>query len=103
MIPETLLDQDWREYRNQFKVTARCFYKRFETPTRCCCNDDRPGMQIEITVWDRGGVESCELEMSGELSDGTWMHLHNHRLPKNLDAVRALIPRMLATWEAASK
>jgi len=103
MIPETLLAQGWREYPNQFKKSARCFYKQFETPTRCRCNHDKDGVQIEIAVWERGGVESCELEMSGELSDGTWMHLHNHGLPKDLDAVLAMIPRMLMVWEASNK
>jgi hypothetical protein len=103
MIHETLLAQNWRECPNQFKKNARCFYKRFETPTRCRCNDDKAGMQLELAVWEHGGVESCELELSGELSDGTWIHLHNHGLPKDLDAVLALIPRMLATWEAANK
>jgi hypothetical protein len=108
MIPDTLLGLGWREYRNQFKEYARCFYKRFETPTRCRCNADRPGMQIEIAVWERGNVESCEMELIGELSDGTgWrdvvVNVHPCGLPKDLDGVLALIPRMLATWEAANK
>ena len=103
MIPDTLLGLGWREYRNHFKEYSRCFYKRFETPTRCRCNSDRSGMQIEIAMSEHGAVESSEIELSGELADGTWMRLHNYVLPKDLDAVLALIPRMLATWEAANK
>lgn len=46
----TLLADGWREYPNQFRRYARCFYKRFDTPTRCHGNDDKPGVQIQIAV-----------------------------------------------------
>jgi hypothetical protein len=101
MICKTLIEQGWNECSNQFKKYARCFYKRFDTPTNCHCNHDKTGIQVEISVVESSG--SCELELGGELSDGTWVRLHNHGLPKDLDAVLSLIPRLLATWEAANK
>ena len=101
MICEKLIEQGWKECPNQLKKYARCVYKQFETPTCCHCNNDKTGIQVEISVVESAG--SCELELGGELADGTWMRLHNHGLPNDLNFVLALIPRMLATWEAANK
>ena len=56
---------------------------------------------MEISVVESAG--SFELELGGELVDGTWMRLLNHGLPKDLASVLSLIPRMLATWEASNK
>lgn len=92
----------WREYPNQFK-SARCFYKHFDTPTRCACNDDKPGMQIEISVSERDGVENYEMELNGEMRDGTWLKLHQWVLPNDIKQVVALIPRLLGIWEAAAR
>ena len=103
MICKTLLEQGWKEYPNQFKKYARCFYKHFETPTSCHCNNDKTGIQVEVSVVEWLGTGSCELELGGELADGTWMRLHNHGLPRDIDAVLALIPRMLMVWEASNK
>jgi len=103
MICKTLLEQNWKECPNQFKQYARCFYKYFETPTSCHCNNDKTGIQVEVSVAEWQGTGSCELELSGELVDGTWMRLHNHGLPRDIDAVLALIPRMLMVWEASNK
>ena len=103
MICKTLIEQGWKECPNQFKKYARCFYKHFETPTSCALNQGKAGIQIEISVSEWQGAESCELELGGELADGTWMRLHNHGLPKDLYAVLALIPRMLMVWETSNK
>jgi len=101
MIFETLIKQGWKECPNQFKKYARCFYKHFETPTSCHCNNDKTGKQVELAVVEVTG--SCELELNGELADGTWIRLLNHGLTKDLASVLSLIPRMLATWEASNK
>jgi hypothetical protein len=103
MIYETLIKQGWKESTNQFKKYARCFYKRFETPTSCALNQGKVGIQIEVSVSEWKGAESCELELGGELADGTWMRLHNHGLPRDIDTVLSLIPRMLMVWEASNK
>lgn len=99
-----LLSEGWREYTNQFKAYARCFYKRFETPTRCHGNDDKPGIQVQISVSESqmGGV-SMELELCAGLKDNTWFTIQNYSLPKTVEEVTALIPRMLSVWEAANK
>ncbi len=97
-----LLADGWREYPNQFRKYARCFYKRFDSPTRCHCNDDKPGMQIQISVSEHAGRASMELELCAGLKDETWLNIHNHSLPKTVKAVTALIPRMLAVWESAN-
>ena len=94
-----LLAAGWRECPNNFKKWARCFYRRYDTPTRCACNDDKPGIQIEIAVSDTGNME---MELNGQLRDGTWMHMHYYSLPPTVTEVLALMPRMLATWEAAN-
>jgi hypothetical protein len=100
--PDKLLADDWREYPDQFRKYARCFYKRFDTPTRCACNDDKAGMQICFAVSEYEGVESIEADICGELPDGTWVKIMQHGLPKDLAGCLAVIPRMLATWESIS-
>lgn len=98
-----LLADGWREYPNQFRNYTRCFYKRVETPTRCHGNTDQHGIQIQISVSDghAGGV-AMELELCAGLKDETWLTLHNYALPKTVEEVTALIPRMLVAWESAN-
>ena len=100
---DDLLADGWREYPDQFKRYARCFYKQFDTLTRCHRNDDKPGMQIEIAVSDgyAGGV-SMEIELCAGLKDETWLKIQNYSLPKTEKEVTVLIPRLLAMWEAAN-
>jgi hypothetical protein len=98
-----LLADGWREYPNQFKKYARCFYKRFDTPTRCHGNDDKPGAQIEIAVsYGYAGGVSMEIELCAGLKDETWLKIQNYSLPKTVDEVTELIPRLLAMWESAN-
>ena len=97
-----LLADGWREYPNQFKKYARCFYKRFDTPTRCHGNNDKSGMQIQISVSEHEGRASMELELCAGLKDETWLTIHNYALPKTVGEATALIPRMLAAWESAN-
>lgn len=94
----------WRECPNRFKKYARCFYKRFETPTRCHCNDDKPGIQVEIAATEKpdDSYFSFEIELTGELADGTWLTIHNYAVPNNVKEATALVPRLLKTWEAAN-
>lgn len=94
-----LLADGWREYPDQFRKYARCFFKRFDTPTRCACNDDKAGMQICVAVSEHEGRSSYEIDLHGELPDGTWINLHNHGMPEDIEAGLATIPRLLATWE----
>lgn len=96
-----LLADGWCEYPNQFRKYARCFYKRFDTPTVCSGNSDKPGMQIEIAVSDgyAGGV-SMEMELCAGLKDETWLKIQNYSLPKTVEEVTTLIPRLLAMWES---
>ena len=100
----TLLFLGWREGRNDIRKYARMFYKRHDTPTRCRLNDDKEGIQVCLYVSEFDGKESIEIEVSGGLSDGTWINLHNYSLPRDIhvDKVLALIPRMLTLWECAA-
>jgi hypothetical protein len=94
--------EGWREYPDQFRKYARCFYKRFDTPTRCRCNDDKAGMQVCVAVSHHEKRWSYEIDLSGELPDGTWVKLHNWCMPEKLKDGLATIPRLLATWESIS-
>lgn len=97
-----LESEGWRESPDQFRNTARCFYKRFETPTRCRCNDDKQGMQVCVSVSNHQQWWSYEINLSGELPDGTWIKLHNWSMPEKLEDGLAMIPRLLETWEFIS-
>jgi len=97
-----LLADGWREYPDQFKNYARCFLKRFYTPTRCSGNDDKPGVQIQIAVSEFNGSVSMELELCAGLKDETWVKIQNYALPKTAKEVISLIPRLLVMWESIS-
>lgn len=89
----------WQEYPDQFKKYSRCFYKRFDTKTRCFGNDDKPGIQVCVAVSE----SSYEIDIAGGLKDGTWVKIHQWSMPENyMDGLR-LIPRMLRTWEAMAE
>lgn len=98
-----LLADGWREYRDECKKYARCFYKQFDTPTRCHGNKDKPGVQIQIGVSATEGSMSMEIELRAGLKDETWLKIHNYALPKTVKEVTALIPRLLAIWESANR
>lgn len=100
---KTLEANGWREYPNQFKKYSRCFYKRMDTPCRCHCNDDKAGIQVQMSVGNFDGNESLELEIVAGLQDETWVTLHNYALPKDVNQALALVPRLVALWEAASR
>jgi hypothetical protein len=94
-----LTENGWREYPDQFRK-ARTFYKRFDTPTKCNCNNDKDGMQVCIAVSEFQGRTSLELDLCGELPDESWVKLLNYGFREpNIETVVASIPRLLATWE----
>ena len=94
-----LLADGWLERPDQFRKYARCFFKRFDTPTRCACNHFKEGMLICIAVSEHNGSTSYELDLLGELPDGTWIKIHNYGMPEDIEAGLATVPRLLATWE----
>jgi len=96
---EFLIADGWREYQDQFRKFQRCFFKRFETPTRCACNYDKPGIQICAAVSERG---NCEFDLAGELEDGAWIKLHQWSITATASESGPLIQRLLATWEFTS-
>ena len=99
---EYLIENGWREYNDYIAMdkSSRFFAKRFDTTTRCACNDDKDGMQVCIRVTSRAMSDSFESTVRGELSDGTWIELLNYAMPENIEDVIAKIPRLLAAWEA---
>lgn len=95
----SLLERDgWREYPDQSRKYSRCFYKRFDTPTRCRCNN-KTGMQVCVAVSHHEKWWSYEIELHGEISDGTWIKIHNYGMQSDIEACLATIPRLLKTWE----
>lgn len=102
VVCSDLLADGWREYQNQFRKYARCFYKRFDTPTRCHGNNDKAGVQIQISVSYHEWRASMELELCASLKDKTWLTIQNYSLPNTVKEVTALIPRMLLVWESAN-
>lgn len=100
---ERLTDLGWREYPCQFKKDARMWCKRFETATRCLCNDDKSGMQIELYVWPPycdEDSETYEVEICGETKMG-WVRLSHYGISDLNDALR-LPPALLDIWERAA-
>ena len=99
----SLLKHDgWREYSGESRSSARCFYKRFPTQTRCHCNNDKEGIQVCVSISFHSQWWSYEINLSGELPDGTWINLHNWSMPEKLEDGLLTIPRLLKTWEFIS-
>lgn len=94
-----LLSQGWKEGEDGFRKYTRMFYKRHATPTRCNLNNNKDGMSVLIYVSDFTGYTSYEIELSGELRDGTWIKLSEWALPRDIRLGLLLIPRLLHTWE----
>jgi len=94
-----LVSQGFKESPEIFRMRVRCFYKRFATPTRCTGNEDKPGIQVCVSVYEHDGKYSYELDICGGLSDGTWINLENYALSDNIKDVIDAIPRLIAAWE----
>lgn len=92
----------WREYRDTFRDYARMFQKRYETPTRCCLNNEKSGVSVCLSLSDALGHVNIEMEVVAGLPDETWINIHHYSLPKDVNAVLAKIPVLLAAWEAAA-
>ena len=101
-ICDGFVSAGWREGWNPFKPGARCFYKQFDTKTRCDSNSNKPGVKIEAVVSKPDVRMSIELNLTAGLKDGTWLVIHNYALPTTVEAATALIPRLISTWEAAN-
>jgi hypothetical protein len=110
MTPQTeqrlkLLEGDgWRQYQDVSRsVDTVALAKRFPTEAQCACNNERPGIQVFIYLCElhhRGETHtSYEIELMGELPDGTWVKLHQWAAPDDINEGLALIPRLIDTWE----
>lgn len=108
LIPLLLAD-GWKEYKDgRHPLSTHNLYKRFDTPTRCACNDDKKGMQVTIHLYPAGRYpnlttvpESMEMEIAGQLPDESWYKVHAWCLdPISLETVNKTIPRLLAGWES---
>jgi len=96
---ERLVADGWKEWPDQFRDYARCFFKRFDTPTRCHGNSDKHGIQVCVAISSHKEWHSYEIDLAGELADGTWIKLHAWAMPPKLEDGLATIPRLLAAWE----
>jgi len=94
-----LKNEGWIEYPNRFKPHARCFYKRFDTATRCNCNDNKAGIQVAINLSQWEGRESFEIELCGEAKDESWIQVLNYGYIVGIEEGLKTIPRLVAMWE----
>jgi hypothetical protein len=108
-IKDYLLENEWREFKDVTKdFPTISFYKRFDTKTVCRCNSNKKGIQIIINYYPakRMGLdqlgENYEMELVGELADGTWIKLFQWSMPKDVKEGITKIQRLLATWEFIS-
>ena len=101
-IIKRLTSNGWVAYPDQFR-TATCLFKRYATPTRCHCNDEKDELQVCIAVSEfehmSGNQVSIEVDAAGELGDESWVKLLNYSFGSDLDKALGSIPRLLAAWE----
>ena len=94
-----LKNEGWIESPNRLKPTSRCFYKRFDTPTRCNLNNGKAGIQVVINVSQWEGRESFEIEICGEAKDESWIQMLNYGYIVSIEDGLKTIPRLVAMWE----
>jgi len=106
---EFLEENGWREYPDPLSETAIAYYKQYETKTRCHCNDEKSGIQVAIRLYPPIKLDTTppldpayEIELCGELKDGTWFKLHQWSIREDIDVGIKIIPRLLAAWECAA-
>ncbi len=95
----------WREYSTPKEyVTLLC--KCLATPTPCAANGDKPGQQVCIYLYNRAQMRgdrrqgfSYEIEISGQLTDGSWIRLRQHSFDGDIMDSYPVIRRLLSTWE----
>ena len=104
-IRQQLTSDGWREFHDQFSNSGVSLYKRFDTPSRCFYNDDKPGMQAVIYLWDwsrypqhNGLPVSLEVEIRGSTPFCSYtIKAHSHNAVAD---TLAEIPKLLSAWEA---
>ena len=101
-IPDRLEGDGWREMPDAFKNYGRSFFKRFPTKSPYRPESEKPGIQIQIVATSWKGKESHEAFLVGELSDGTWIELHQYALNDIEQTLALVIPRLLAVWESTA-
>lgn len=106
---QNLLSKGWVLSKNGSKSYASCYYKRFPTKRWCSLNKRTTNsghqaihVELAVSLFNHSGeqVTSYELEIRGQLKDGTSILILNHALPDNLNAVLRKIPRLIRIWEA---
>lgn len=96
-VIEKLKADGWKEYIDHSKG-GRSFYKAYPSKYAYRPSENKKELQICCTVYELMRIE-FELEIVGELKDGTWIKLLNYGLPDNIENVLNKIPRMIKTWE----
>ena len=89
----------WHEYSYVLRPESRCFYKYFSTPTPCACNDSKPGLQVGVACAEIQGHVMYDLDICGELPDGSWVKVAQWGLHDGIEEGLKVIPRMLSAWE----
>ena len=104
-IYDILEENLFREYVDNNRC-GRTFFKRFDTPTRCNANSNKPGIQVCIYVSDltHNGktISMFEIELGGELKDETWFKIQQWGFVDDIYVGFKAIPRMIAAWELAA-
>jgi len=98
---EKLVSDGWKELpKNKHENHSRNWFKRYPSVHRCCCNDDKAGIQIELREWDfkQYGKEknSYEILTTAELPDGRWPRFGMSVDEYNLESSIALI---ICAWD----
>lgn len=78
--------------------------KRFDTPTRCKCNDDKSGVQIVIKEHEFDGWLSCSIDLTAKKQDDEWVEISIYGISDGLiEMLDRQCHQLLAAWEAMNK
>ncbi|MFA7287424.1 MAG: hypothetical protein WC055_00945 [Melioribacteraceae bacterium] len=82
------------------------WWKKYNTETRCKCNDDKPGIQILVYGWDikysSEEHKEFEIELCAEPKDGEWVTFKVYGIKDEsiFDVLEVQIQKLISAWEA---
>jgi hypothetical protein len=100
-IESRLKSLEWRNIPDMFRMSALSYYKFQPTKHVCCLNREKPGIQVCIQICTVENVIMISASLRAQLPDNTWIDINKFSLPDDIEAVLALVPELVKTWEAA--
>ena len=101
-----LAEQGWKTGRvSQLDSCDFVWYRRYPDAPRCCLNENKPGIQVCLMMWDFGQHASFQVDIRGELLDGTPVELKAFSIPARdlIEILDGQVAKMLRAWTVVNQ